>query len=83
MPLFATQRLFRTADDKIVGEDDPNAAFLLAGVGNEITDADAEKYGLTARSAGVSSTDPNAPKQAEPPADKAAEPVANKGRSRG
>lgn len=34
----ATQRLYRTADDRVVFEGDPDAAFLLCGAGAEIPD---------------------------------------------
>lgn len=84
MNLFATERLFLTADGKVVEEGDSAAAFLFAGKGDEIPAADAEKLGLTAKSPGVSPSDPRDPKppakEAEPPADKQADPPANKGR---
>lgn len=32
----ATQRIYRTAHDELVSEGDPRAAFLLAGVGDDI-----------------------------------------------
>lgn len=32
----ASQRLFRTVDGRVVPEGDPESAFLLAGVGDEI-----------------------------------------------
>lgn len=32
----ASQRLYRTADDRVVLEGDPDAAFLLCGEGDEI-----------------------------------------------
>lgn len=87
-PLFAKQRLFRTADGRIVAEGDPDAAFLFASAeGEEIDPNEAEEYGLTGDSDMVSTTPPGsepAPeeKQAEQPADKAAAAPANKGRSR-
>ena len=85
-PLFASQRLFRTADDRIVTEDDPDAAFLFAGEGDEIIAADAERFGLSSGSPFVKGdpaekTAPKpADKQAPKPADKQASPPANKGR---
>jgi hypothetical protein len=43
----ATKRLFVNADkSKIVEEGSADAAFLLVGEGQEISDEDAEKYGL-------------------------------------
>lgn len=38
----ASQRLYRTADDRVVVEGDPDAAFLLAAEGDEIPDGYAE-----------------------------------------
>lgn len=81
MPFYATKRLMRTADDKVVAEDDPAAAFLFASEGDAISDEDAERYGITAKTAGVSSSNPAA-KQAEQTEDKAVDPPANKGRTR-
>ena len=59
----ASQRLYVTADDEVVVEGDPDAAFLLCAVGDEIPDGYSE---------------PAAPKQAEPPANKAEAAPANK-----
>lgn len=45
--LVARERLWLTADRKrVVGEGDPDAAVLLAGVGGEISADDAKRYGL-------------------------------------
>lgn len=62
-----TERLYLTADDKVVKEGDPKAAFLYATPGKEIPIAEAVKYGLT-----------RSVKQSEPPANKAKTAPANK-----
>lgn len=63
-----TERLYLTADkERVVAEGDPDAAFLFAAPGSEISAEDAEKYGLGTK---------KAPKAA----DKQAAPPANKGR---
>lgn len=82
--LFAKQRLFRTADGKIVDEANPAAAFLFATEGDEITPEDAEQYGLNARSPLVRGTPEQEleEKQADKLADKALAAPSNKGRSR-
>lgn len=70
-PLIAAKRLFRTADDRIVAEDDPAAAFLFAGEGDEITEDDAKRFGLTRNSPLVTGGDADADtKKAPAPADK-------------
>ena len=64
-----TERLYLTADkERVVPEGDPEAAFLFATPGKEISAEDAEKYSLGAK------------KQAAKPADKQASPAPNKGR---
>lgn len=42
------KRLYRTLDDRVVSEGDPDAAFLLVGEGGMLSDEDARKYGLSA-----------------------------------
>ncbi len=64
----ATERLYRTVDDEVVSEGDPRAAFLLAGIGDEIPE------GYTAPR-GASS------KEAEQPENKAVTRAANKGKA--
>lgn len=45
--MFATTRLFHTADkSSLVREDHPDAAYLYASTGDEIPDSAAELYGL-------------------------------------
>lgn len=82
MSLYATKRLLATSDGKIVDEDDENAAILVAAEGSEIPQEMVDKYNLTAKTAGVSATDPSQPQQkhAEEPANKAADAPANKSR---
>lgn len=60
----AKERLYRTADDRVVVETDPDAAFLLVNEGEEIPE------GFSAPRS----------KQADPPANKAAAAPANKAR---
>lgn len=43
--------IYRTADDRIVDQDDPDAAFLVCGVDGTIPMDIAEKYGLTGEKA--------------------------------
>lgn len=81
MSLIAPRRLYRTADDRIVPEGDPDAAFLFACEGDEISDADAKQYGLTkAALTGEPAEDkPAAPeKMADQPANKIRRPAENK-----
>lgn len=47
------RRLYTTADrSRVVDEDDPEAAILLAAEGMEIQDAEAERLGLTGKHKG-------------------------------
>lgn len=46
MPYTSEKRLYLTADGKVVEEGDPNAATLLVGEGGQLSDEDAEHYGL-------------------------------------
>lgn len=48
MPYISPRRLYLNADKTcIVEEGDPAAAYVLAGAGGVLSDADAERYGLT------------------------------------
>lgn len=38
--------LYRTVDDRVVEEGDPDAAFLLIGTGGQMSDEEAAKWGL-------------------------------------
>lgn len=70
----ADRKLWLTADRTEVVEDgDPRAAFLFAAPGKEISDADAERYGIT-------EAKPVEEKQADEPADKQAPTPVNKAR---
>lgn len=52
MSYVTKERLYFTADrSKVVRSGDPAAAFLFAGVGKEISDADAERYGIGRKAA--------------------------------
>jgi enoyl-CoA hydratase/carnithine racemase len=47
---IANRRLFLSADrSRVVEENDPDAAFLLATVGDELSDAEAHRLGLLER----------------------------------
>lgn len=49
MSVLITRRLWLTADrERVVEEGDPSAAFLLAAEGDEVSDEDAERYGVEA-----------------------------------
>jgi hypothetical protein len=66
MPYIATRRLYLAADGQtVVEEGDPRAATLLVGVGGQLSDADAARYGL------LTSPDPEPGEKARPaPANK-------------
>lgn len=50
MPFIADRRLYLTADrSEVVEEGDSRAAFLLAGVGGRVPDAEAKRLGLVSR----------------------------------
>ncbi len=61
----ASERLYRTADDEVVTEGDPRAAFLLAAEGDEIPE------GFNAPRAKSKAADAPANKAADKPANKA------------
>jgi hypothetical protein len=65
--MIVDKRLYRTADGRLVGEGDPDAAFLAYPAGTEIPDTEAVKEGLLKKAA-AKPADKAAPK----PADKAA-----------
>lgn len=47
MAYLSEKRLYVNKDkSRVVEEDDPEAAYLLVAEGSELSDADAEKYGL-------------------------------------
>lgn len=52
MPFKTDKRLYVNADrSKIVDEDSPDAAFLLAAAGHTVSDEDVKRYGLKAADA--------------------------------
>jgi hypothetical protein len=56
----ATRRLYLNKDKSaIVDENDPQASFLLAAEGNEVSAEDVEKYGLMGDSADKSDASPS------------------------
>ncbi len=66
MGFTADRRLWLTVDsERVVDDGDPDAAFLLAGEGAEVSDEDAKRYDL---------------KKKPKPADKQAPAPANKAR---
>lgn len=69
------ERLWLTADDKVVADGDPSAASLLASEGTQLTREDAERYGL------VKSRKPSENKMAAPSEnkEKAADLIARMG----
>lgn len=72
--MIADRKLFLTADrERVVEEGDPDAAFLLAAPGKQISDADAERYGLKPKAKAEA-------KQADEPDNKEAPAPANKAR---
>lgn len=65
MATIADRKLWLTADkERVVEDGDPSSAFLFASPGDEISDADAKRYGVKAKSR-------PADKQAPAPANKA------------
>jgi uncharacterized membrane protein len=78
-------RLWRTEDDRLVPEGDPDARFLFCSPGDEIPDEEAERYGLPGRGkkrpADKAAEQP-ADKEADQPANKAAPTPARRGRPR-
>lgn len=71
------KRLYVTADGKVVEEGDPAAVSLLVGIGGQLSDEDARRYGLIADNAGpVEAEEVKAKQQA--PVNKAKAPVVNK-----
>lgn len=72
MTWISDRRIYLTADDRVVEEGDPAATTLLVGVGGQLSDVDAKRYGLSeSRTAGE--------KQKQAPAEnKARQPRENK-----
>lgn len=64
------ERLWLTAEDKVVADGDPAAASLLASEGTQMTRDKAERYGL------VKARKPSENKMAEPAENKAADIIA-------
>lgn len=68
----ADRKLWLTADKETLVEDgDPKAAFLFASEGDEVSDEDAERYGLKPKKAEAKQSAPAEDKQASAPANKA------------
>ena len=71
--MIADRRLYLTADrERVVEEGDPDAAFLFVTPGKEVSDADAERYGLKPKAkAEAKQADESDNKEAPAPANKA------------
>lgn len=68
----ADRRLWLTADrERVVEEGDPEAAFLFATPGKDISDEDVERYGLKPARKAPAADAPAEEKQAAPAANKA------------
>jgi hypothetical protein len=75
MPYTADERLYLDANGNVVKEGDPNAATLLVGVGGQLSDEDARRYGLASKA----KTEPAEEKSVnEPRPNKAKAPAENK-----
>lgn len=70
----ATQRLYRTLDDRVVAEGHPDGAFLLAAAGAEIPDG----YDIPAHLIEVKAEDAAEDKSVDLVEDKADTPAGNK-----
>jgi hypothetical protein len=73
MPFRTDRRLYLNADrSKVVEENDPEAAYLYLGKGHQVSDADAEKYGLKPpKRTEVTEVKPEAKQIESPPENKA------------
>lgn len=65
------ERVYRSADGRLVHQDDPKAAFLAFVVGDELSDTAARREGLPEFFAKKNRAQPPQDKQAAKPADKA------------
>jgi len=79
---IATERLYRTADGRVVAEGDPDAAFLLAAVGQPIPDGIEVPELVAGEVEPTEPTEPSEAKAAAQPENKATPAPANKGRGR-
>lgn len=82
---IATERLYRTADGRVVAEGDPDAAFLLAAVGQPIPDGIEVPELVAGEVEPTEPTEPTEPSEAKTaaqPENKATPAPANKGRGR-
>ena len=69
------ERLWLTADrERVVKEDDPEAAFLFATPSDRVSVEDAERYGLVPKKGGSKAREKPATKESKPEADKQAAP---------
>jgi len=74
----ASRDLFRTVDDRVVFEDDPEARFLLVRAGDVVPDEYTEPSSKAAAKAANEPVDEPAPKAAEKAANKAVKSAPNK-----
>lgn len=77
---ISDRRLYLTADrNAVVEEGDPAAAYLLVGVGGEVSTAVANRYGLADQSTPkAKEPEPEGKEPADAPEQKAVAPAANK-----
>ena len=67
-PVEVNERLFLTADrEKVVPEGDPEAAFLFATPGDEVSEEDAKRYGIKPSKANKVEKAEAGPEKAEKP----------------
>lgn len=74
----ADRRVYRTADGQLVGEGDPQAAFLAYPVGEDVADDDADAYRALVAGGRAKAAAKPTDKAAAKPADKAAQKPADK-----
>lgn len=73
MTFIVPERLYKTADGRLVRHNDPEAAFLAFPAGHELSDEEAQRWGVTAFYAAVKARSaPIDNKMAARPADKGA-----------
>ena len=77
--MIADKDIYRDAEGNIVDENDPKAAFLVAGKGTEIPTVIVEKYGL-GKARKAETGEKTEQKKTEPAANKSFSPAKNKGR---
>jgi hypothetical protein len=77
--VIVDQRVWKTADGRLVADGDPEAAFLAHTVGEEVSDGLAKSSGLAELLGGAKAKPAAGNKMAGRPADKAASPSTSTG----